>query len=258
MNKELDVTIYCVTHKAKPLLINNLIVPIQAGNNLDIFEGISRDNNLENISNKNDYYSELTSCYWIWKNVKTDKYVGLCHYRRYFNFNPPLFFKKRYDYLFTTIANFQKLTQFKENEIYTNNKITKILQDHQIIVPKIYNLRNTVYDDYKKHHRIEDLEETLKVIKEMYPEYESFSTNFIHNTKKIHICNMFVTSKIIWDEYHQWLFSILFELEKRIVIPNDNYQQRVFAFIAERLFNIYLYKNKLKFKEFPMTFVKDI
>lgn len=252
----MKTTIYCVTHKAKPLIINNLIIPFQVGNNPDILEGIIRDNILENISNKNDSYSELTACYWIWKNVKSTNYVGLCHYRRYFNFNLPLFNKKKYDYLFTDINGFKKLKQYKANDAKIDKKIVKILKHHDAIVTVSYNLENTVYEDYKKQHRIEDLEETLKIIKEFYPDYATFSQNFVNTVTKIHICNMFITSKFIWDDYHQWLFHILFELEKRINLPDETYQKRVFGFLSERLFNIYLYKKKLKLKEIAMTFVE--
>ena len=48
---------------------------------------------------------------------------------------------------------------------------------------------------------------------------------------KLHIFNMFVMRKEKFDEYSQWLFAILFELEKRIDISNYNqYEARVFGF----------------------------
>ena len=48
----------------------------------------------------------------------------------------------------------------------------------------------------------------------------------------------------------QWLFKILFTIEKRVYIPyDDKFQRRLFGFLAERLFNIYIAHNKFRVKE---------
>lgn len=40
------------------------------------------DNTGDNISSKNKYYCELSTQYWVWKNIDSE-YYGFCHYRRY-------------------------------------------------------------------------------------------------------------------------------------------------------------------------------
>lgn len=48
------------------------------------------DDTGENISNKNDYYNEMTAVYWAWKNYEelgNPDYIGLMHYRRHFIFD---------------------------------------------------------------------------------------------------------------------------------------------------------------------------
>ena len=68
--------------------------------------------------------------------------------------------------------------------------------------------------------------------------------------KILHLYNMFVIKKSLFEEYCHWLFTILFELEKKIDVSTyDSYQKRVFGFIAERLFNVWLQKNNIKLKE---------
>ena len=70
---------------------------------------------------------------------------------------------------------------------------------------------------------------------------------------------MFVMKKQLFDEYCSWLFSILFELEKRIDISGYNqYEARVFGFISERLFNVWLEKQQLKVKEVPVVNLEKV
>ena len=60
---------------------------------------------------------------------------------------------------------------------------------------------------------------------------------------------MMIVRKEIFDDYCEWLFSIFFEVEKRIQISNNVYQARVFGFLSERLMRVYIEKKKLKVKE---------
>ena len=64
---------------------------------------------------------------------------------------------------------------------------------------------------------------------------------------------MFISSKKIFDDYYQWLFDILFELENRIDISSyDDYNKRIFGFMSERLFNVWVHHQNLKLKEVPV------
>ena len=52
-----------------------------------------------------------------------------------------------------------------------------------------------------------------------------------------------------YDEYCEWLFKILFELEKRVDISKyDKYQGRLCAFMSERLFNVWIIYKKYNVK----------
>ena len=69
--------------------------------------------------------------------------------------------------------------------------------------------------------------------------------------------NMFIMPWNLFDKYMEWLFSILFELEKRSDINiEDKYQKRVCAFMAERLQTVWVNKNNLKIKELPILYFK--
>ena len=69
---------------------------------------------------------------------------------------------------------------------------------------------------------------------------------------------MFLMSWKELDRYCQWLFSVFVIAEKVINITNYNsVQKRIFGYMGERLFNIYIYANQLKVKELPILKISD-
>ena len=82
------VKILVACHKPDKVYSNDVYIPIHVGRAVSRFKeemsNMIGDDTGENISEKNPYYSELTAQYWAWKNMHDVDYVGLCHYRRYF------------------------------------------------------------------------------------------------------------------------------------------------------------------------------
>jgi hypothetical protein len=232
----IKVKILVATHKNYQFPREHIYVPIHVGkdiNNNDF--GIIGDNIGENISKKNNNYCELTALYWAWKNdfFKDVEYCGLVHYRRYF---------------------YGKCIKFRNKTIASEEEIINYLKNRDILLPK---KRNYFIENIKTHysnaHYKKDLEETRQILSEKYPEYLDDFDFFMKQTK-IYLYNMFITKTDYFVKYCEWLFSIFFELEKRIDISNyDTYQARVFGFLAERLFNVWIIHNKLKVKEIKVV-----
>ena len=217
------ITIYVATHKKATFPENSIYKPIRVGSALseDDF-GYIRDDTGDNISSKNKTFCELTATYWMLKNDKSD-IIGLTHYRRYF-------FKKG-----------------KDNElknVIDENDIKDMLKNNDIIVPnRTFIIKHNVEKSWEKTHIKKDWEETRKIISEIYPDYIEAFDSFAKE-RVLYICNMFIAKKEIFDEYYKWLFDILFELEKRTDLTNyDNYNKRLFGFMSERLFNVWLKKH---------------
>ena len=142
----------------------------------------------------------------------------------------------------------------KKKQIASESELLSILDKCDVILPRKRNyFIESIYSHYQHAHHIKDLDITRTVITELQPEYlKSFDT--VMQGRKLHLYNMFVMSSEKASEYCHWLFSILFELEKRLDITQyDNYQKRVFGFIAERLFNVWVLHNQLNVKFLPVV-----
>jgi hypothetical protein len=251
--------IFIVTHQPLPYLKNELYEPIQVNSNVNpiIYDGIMQDNTLDNISSKNDNFCELTATYWLWKNLKTVDFIGLCHYRRYFNFYPnQLSFKPSCQKKITS----SKLLKHKIAKLDIEKQRIIIINDlktHDIILPRPRIMKISISEDYISNHRESDWTKTKEIIIHKYPDFKKSISKYLDNNNQFYQCNMMITTTKVWNDYHAWLFDILFELEKNIVIPEDNFQRRIFGFVSERLLNLYILHNKLKIKEYPLLFITD-
>lgn len=230
------MSVYVVSHKEYDFPNERIYRPIQVGDGQDITELHDRDNNGDNIAHLNPYYCELTALYWIWKNT-TDDIVGLVHYRRYFK-------------------SCSEGLKFKNKNIFSEIETTNLLNEYDLIVasPRLY-FPFTVKSHYTHAHQEDDISALREVIETLYPEYTN-SFDFIMNGYKLSLYNMFIGKKHVLDAYCEWLFNILFQLESKIDYSlYGNYQKRVFGFIAERLFNVWLHYNKgmLKIKRQPVV-----
>lgn len=93
--KDMKVTILVCYHKDFPVYRDPAYTPIQVGRSLSAVRlDMIGDDTGDNISAKNASFCELTAMYWAWKNLKGVDCIGLCHYRRFFDFHnaitPPL------------------------------------------------------------------------------------------------------------------------------------------------------------------------
>lgn len=219
----MSVTIFTMTHKKFEEPKDPVYMPLQVGRACSEDFGYAGDDTGDNISAKNCYYGELTGVYWVWKNVRTSDYVGICHYRRYFCTEEGRILKEK-DYL-------------------------SILQEYDIITSKKLKLNDSYFNGYASDYNIFDLVTTGEVIRQKYPEYCDAFERLVHGNGT-YFGNMMVTSKNLYDEYAAWLFSIFAEVEKRIdAAQYDEYHRRVFGFISEFLLYVWVDVKGLKVYE---------
>lgn len=238
MNNKEKITIYILSHKPynisfkKEGIYKDLLLGSALGNegNKNSFQ----DDIGDNISSKNKAFCELTGIYWIWKNSTAD-IIGIDHYRRFF------------------------IKKYEDQELLTEKEILNALKQNDIILPKrdknIFTGKTAAQFFGDKH---DPLVWTLcrDWIKENSPEYLN-DFDWFSREKTGYVFNMFIGRKQLLDNYFEWLFSLLFSLEKEIDLSiYDNYNRRMYGFLAERLINVWVHHNKLKVKELPVYFTE--
>lgn len=228
--------IYVATHKETELPNHPGYIPLHVGKAISSQDlGFQGDDTGDNISTLNHSFCECTGIYWISKNVDAE-YVGLVHYRRHF-------------------AALGHGIEFKGAQIASPDLFPEFERGANMIVAAPLGFLNGVSgtqisleENYVGTAIGQDLVLVREAVEEHQPSYLS-AYDFTMRSCQLNAYNMFVGKKSIVDEYADWLFPILFTLEKNIPYQfYETYQKRVFGFIAERLFTVWINKNRGRHK----------
>lgn len=218
----MDIRIYIATHRKFDFAPMDGYIPLHVGRAGKEDLGYLGDDTGDNISEKNAHYCELTGLYWMWKNVGCD-IIGLCHYRRFFT---------------------------RGYRMLTKEDIGEIMREYDMIEgTSSMTPEGSIYRQYCKEHLKKDMDVTRDVVVELFPEYLP-AFDWMLCTNLISFGNMFVMRKPDFDAYCEWLFAILFEVERRTDISGyDTYQGRIYGFLSERLFRVWLAKREFRVRE---------
>lgn len=230
-NSDIAVKILVATHKQYDMPSNGTYLPVQAGASGRSDLGYLRDDNGDNISDKNFCYCELTALYYGWKNVQAD-ILGLVHYRRHF------------------AGKCAFRCNNRTYKILDGEAAQRYLEQADIILPaKRRYYIETLYSHYAHTMYVEPLDVTGQIIRELYPEYYP-EFKRLKDRRSAHMFNMFVAKREVADGYCTWLFGILGELEKRVeVLKYGDFHRRFLGRISELLLDVYVNTRKLSYKE---------
>lgn len=210
--------ILVATHRVAKVLSNEIYIPIHVGRALSgILEEMpymQGDDTGENISRKNKEYCELTAVYWAWKNLLDVDYVGLVHYRRYF-----------------------------ETEIKVES-LDRLFNKYDVILPSPFSLNSPLNNKLSHILAMEDRVILLKVIKKLYPSYENSVIDYLYGFIDIPY-NMFIMKTEFFKKYAKFLFTILFECEKHMRQLPYTCSMRRMGYIGEFLLPIFCFHEKL-------------
>lgn len=225
----MNIKIIVATHKPYRMPEDDIYLPLYVGKAGKPDIGFQGDDTGDNISEKNPYFCELTGIYWGWKNLDAD-YVGLAHYRRHFSV--------------------KTIRKDKYASILTGQQLEKLLNETDVILPKRRNYYiETIYSHYAHTLDGSHLDKTRAIIEKRCPEYLA-AFDKVMNSKGAHMFNMFIMKKELMNRYCQWLFDVLFELDKEIDTSGMTpFDARICARVAEMLLDVWIEKNNIKYKE---------
>ena len=194
----------------------------------------------------------MTAMYWAWKNAPRTDYIGFFHYRRLFNFGAPLapdaHWSERnfFDFKPETIKRFG----------WDYDTILQTIDGTDIVLPYIEDVQRppewkepgTLYEHYRNCHISRDINLTMKVIKDLYPEDAVLTENVMHSTRG-YFCHMFIMKWDVFQEYMKWVFDITMTVTNQIDLTAPIYkfnphERRVSGFLGERIINIFIEKKR--------------
>lgn len=245
-NNNLDIFV-CSHKQYKSPVLNKVYKTLSVGNNTELYgDNIIRDDTGDNISDMNPFYCELSGLYWIWKNYNIKDYVGICHYRRYFDFF---------------------------------DKLPKDIEDYDIILPTPLSVNSTIYEHYAACHNGNDLKLVYDIMIEKYNVPKEIANQILNNQTYMSFFNMFICSRTFFNEYCEFIFGILDDYLKyhnisnindvyqmvendtdnylKNIYPNNtiSYQSRIGGYLSERLFNVFVALKNPKIKYFNVLMI---
>lgn len=188
-----------------------------------------KDNNGDNISEKNGNYSELTGLYWMWKNYlhirKDEDYYGLSHYRRLLDLSD------------------DDILRLRDNDI-------------DVVLPYPMSYSPNIEVHHKRYLSDDEWLSVLEALRELYPEYESTFEDILKQ-EYFYNYNIILAKRKVLNEYCAWLFSILFKVEKILDPEGKKLPNRFMGYVAETLETLYFmyHKNNLQIAHAGIRFL---
>ncbi len=238
---------------------NDLYKPLVLGHRIGAHPALVSDEGGDNIAQL-ESYCEMRGQYWVWKNALADlDYVGFQHYRRWLFFDQmpsaslhPIFQQIRRTYLSDPQVN-DLSADVDAFKIYTDaaqahdaadlDAIRDTLGRYDIVTVKPWKFN--IAEQYRGLHVASDWDVLIDVLAQH--SYFRNRPNYIHaGLQAFYGCNMYVMRAAEFDAYMAFWHETMQAFAQRVPPHEDAYQSRVYGFLAERIFSLYLYQLRME------------
>jgi hypothetical protein len=259
-----SVRIFVAHHKPFPVVETETYTPIHAGRAVSKHAlGMIGDDTGDNISDRNPRYSEASVYYWVWKHLDEigADYIGLCHYRRYFNFLEN--WKDRlYNWAITREGGWSYWLNRKSESwglmdymrtIKTMDAaflraigasdpsvMLPVLDGRDVVINRAVHCGMTLAEQARRcSPESNDFEKMEEMIAGLYPDWIPWAQECFHRRPTFFNNLMVIAKRDVFRRWLEWMFSILLELEPLVPHYEDPYQERMLSFLVERLAHLY-------------------
>ena len=264
-------------HKQCELPEDSIYLPIQVGRmRSDIDLGIQSDcqiNGLDcdNISKDNNIYCEMTAMYWAWKNIDNlypnINYVGLCHYRRFFNVNWTLtdslkVLAKKLLYIIAAVVKkkvygIEAMTMIKSvssSKMKINSKkLSEFIVNYDVVATRPFQMLLCDTDMFFQVIGRKYIELLTEIVDNEFSEYAGAFHEQLRSNK-LYAQNMIILKKELLDEYCSFVFGVLqrhLELTRERNICEDPISEltydRLSGYLSEILTSTFIRHAKSKY-----------
>ena len=256
------VDIYTIYHFVPETYVaNDLYKPMVLGKDVGAHPHLrfGRGRCGNNISTE-ESHCEMRGHYYVWKNALAGcDYVGFQHYRRWLFFDhmqsaspQPLFYQIRRNYLADPHAN----------DLGADEAVFKIYMDavRALGAADLDAIRDTIgrydivtvrpwkfsiADQYRSLHVPEDWDTLMQIIAK-HSRFRGKSNFLDGNLQAFYGCNMYVMRASEFDDYMSFWHETIQEFAHLVKPHADQYQSRLYGFLAERIFTLYLYQLRME------------
>ena len=252
--------IYCITHKPNEHIVKLGLIPFGVG--LSSFpDGYLTEKNGENISHKNNNYSETSFHYWYWKNILKTKpeneWFGMCQYRRYFvkyEYKDLIKYSEGYQGFYPNIkkiSDLKKMLQLDTPDEWSKYDVilcepwsvtvkskTKLFKrGFKSIIKDPLILFNKEKQNIKLHFQMFHGHDNLQKAIDSLPSKDKndFVKYISSNNMLPGHCVFFSKNNGLINSFYSDLFEWLFNCEKIFGFKLEGYDtQRIYSFLTER------------------------
>lgn len=225
MANDPNIKIVVASHKPYWMPSDPMYVPVQVGAvGRETIPGFQRDDEGDNISEKNPHYCELTALYWAWKNLDAD-YIGLVHYRRHF-------------------------AGSGERGVLARDEALRLVSNAPVVLP---NKRHYIVETVGSHYAHTFTDAHLDAVRDSLQKLSpamlgAFEAHL--NVRSAHIWNMCIMRQDILDSWCSWLFPMLEDIEHRIDFEGMTpFEARATGRLSERLLDPWLNERRITCSE---------